>query len=188
MKYRIIYNPYRKLHSIFNLSKIKIMNFTKTAVILALSSAVLISAGCGGAASNSNAANAAANESATNANVAKTNVEELGLLINMPYETEEAVWRGGQDQKKLVAVLRFSSEDANKLVEQAKKAKPPVSEKVESESWFPAELIAQSDMSGDDTLKGTTYAADQFFQPPYNEGKLTRIEGTDYFVLELTAK
>jgi hypothetical protein len=163
------------------------MNFTKTAVILALLSAVLISAGCGGATSNSNSANVA-NEGATNANVAKTNVEELGLLINMPYETEEAVWRGGQDQKKLIAVLRFSSEDANKLVEQAKKSKPPVNEKIESESWFPAELIAQSDMSGDDTLQGTTYAADQFFQPPYTDGKLTRIEGTDYFVLELNAK
>jgi hypothetical protein len=177
-----------KLLSTFNLSKINKMDFTKTAVILALLSAVLVSAGCGGATSNSNSANAAANEAATNANVAKTNVEELGLLISMPYETEEAVWRGGQDQKKLIAVLRFSPEDSNKLVEQAKNVKPPVSEKIESESWFPAELIAQSDMSGDDTLKGTTYAADQFFQPPFTEGKLTRIEGSDYFVLELNAK
>jgi hypothetical protein len=164
------------------------MNFTKTAVILALFSAVLIPAGCSDTASNSNTANNAANEAATNANVAKTNAEELGVLIKMPFEAEDAVWRGGPDQKKLIAVLRFSTADANKLVEQAKKVGPPVAGQIESESWFPAELIAQSDISGDDTLKGTTYAADDFYQPPYTEGKLTRIEDTDYFVLELMAK
>lgn len=162
------------------------MNQVRTAVILALFLAVFTSVGCGPSA-NSNAVNTAANESSNNANVANANVEELRLLIAMPYEPEEAVWRG-TDQKKLIAVLRFSGTDADKLVEDAKKIRPPTSAKISSESWFPAELIAQGDISGDDTLKGATYAANNFFQPPFNDGKLTRIEGTDYFVLELSAQ
>ncbi len=163
------------------------MNFTKTAVILALFSAVLIPAGCGGTASNSNSANTVANEAATNANLPKTSSEDLGMLIKMPFETEDVIWSGGPDQKKLIAVLRLSPQNANKLVEQAKKIKPPVPGQIDSEPWFPAELIAQSSESGDDTLKGMTYAADDFYQPPFTGGKLTRIETTDFFVLELTA-
>ena len=163
------------------------MNQVRTAVILALFLAVFTSIGCGPSA-NSNAVNAAANESSTNASVANTNVEELRLLIAMPYEPEEAVWRGGTDEKKMIAVLRFSGTDADKLVEDAKKIKAPTNTKIGSESWFPAELIAQGDISGDDTLKGAAYAANDFFQPPFNDGRLTRIEGTDYFVLELAVQ
>jgi len=137
------------------------MNQAKTAVILALFLAVSISAGCGSAA-NSNAVNAAANESAKNGETANTNLEELRPLIALPF--------------------------ADKLVEEAKKIKPPTPAKIGSELWFPAELIAQADNSGDDTLNGTTYAANAFFQPPFTDGKLTRIQGTDYFVLELTAQ
>lgn len=166
------------------------MNFAKAALFLALFSAVQVFTGCGGGGANSNAAgaNSAANDAANAGNTAKTNVEELGLLVAMPYETEEAVWREDANQKHLMAVLRFSPEDSNKLVEEAKKVKQPVRGVVESESWFPAELIAQSEMSGDNTLKGETYAANDFFQPPYSEGRIMRIENTDYFVLELTTK
>jgi hypothetical protein len=163
------------------------MNQAKTAVILALFLAVSISVGCGSAA-NSNAVNAAANESAKNGETANTNLEELRPLIALPFEPEDAVWRGGTDEKKLIAVLRFGTADADKLVEEAKKIKPPTAAKIGSELWFPAELIAQADNSGDDTLNGTTYAANAFFQPPFTDGKLTRIQGTDYFVLELTAQ
>jgi hypothetical protein len=34
-------------------------------------------------------------------------------------------------------------------------------------------------------LKGAAYAANDFLQSPYNNGKLTRINDTNYFVLEL---
>jgi len=163
------------------------MNQAKTAVILALFLAVSISAGCGSAA-NSNAVNTATNETSKNAETANTNLEELRPLIALPFEPEDAVWRGGSGEKKLIAVLRFSTADADKLVEEAKKIKAPEPGKIGSELWFPAELIAQADNSGDDTLKGTAYAANQFLQPPFTGGKLTRIEGTDYFVLELTGQ
>ena len=163
------------------------MKQAKTAVILASFLAVLSSIGCGPAA-DSNTANVSANAPASNSDVENTNVEQLRLLIAMPYEPDDVVWRGGPDEKKLTAVLRFSTVDADKLTEDAKKIKQPTAAKISSETWFPAELIAQGDISGDDTLKGTSYAAKQFFQPPFNDGKLTRIEGTDYFVLELSAQ
>ena len=59
---------------------------------------------------------------------------------------------------------------------------------IENETWFPDDLIAYGEMSGDDTLKGTSYAANAFLQDPFNEGRVVRIEGTNYFVLEATAK
>jgi hypothetical protein len=43
-------------------------------------------------------------------------------------------------------------------------------------------------MTGDDTLRAKAYAANAFFGGPYNDGRIARIDGTDYFVLELFAK
>lgn len=132
------------------------------------------------------------------ANVTKDDAE-LSLIVKMPFEPEETVWReeslsakspasrapGG---KKLTAVLKFSAEKANRLVEQAQTHGAPQPIKISTENWFPAELVALSELSGDETLKGTSYAANDFFQPPFAEGKLTRIENSDYFILELLAK
>jgi len=33
-----------------------------------------------------------------------------------------------------------------------------------------------------------SYPANAFYLEPYTDGRITRIENTDYFVLELTAK
>jgi hypothetical protein len=145
-------------------------------------------AGCGGAGANTNAnANsaAAANE---NANSTKTNVEELGMLANIPFEAEDIAWKEDAARKHLIAVLRFSPEDAQKVIADAATRGTPQHVTLSSESWFPAELVAQSDMTGDDTLKGTAYAADAFYQEPYTAGRIVRIDGTDYFILELSKK
>ena len=161
----------------------------RAAGILALFFISQLLIACGNSSSNSaNSSNTASNRSSENVNSARTNVEELGLLINMPFETEEALWKEFPSQKKVVAVLRFSPADADKVVTQAEKFRKPNPVSVSSETWFPPELIAQSEMSGDDTLKGTSYAANDFFQPPYTDGQITRITDTDYFVLELNAK
>lgn len=142
-----------------------------------------------GSQSNTNSQNTArANSNAANSNVAKTNVEELGMLVNVPYESEEAFWKEDAAHKKLVAVLRFPQPEANRLIADAEKIRPAQQTTIPSESWFPPELIAQGDLSGDDTLNGKAYAANAFFQDPYNDGRITRIEDTDYFVLELSAK
>lgn len=135
-----------------------------------------------------------------NANLAKDNIEELGKIINLPVQPEEATWREenfdepGGDQnspspkgKKLIAVLEFSAADAQKITEQTGQTKPPIASDVDAESWFPPELIAKSQESGDENLKGTSYAAAGFLREPYKNGKITRINDTDFFVLELTS-
>ncbi|MEP7214095.1 MAG: hypothetical protein ABI791_13530 [Acidobacteriota bacterium] len=156
-------------------------------VFLALTFVVSTFAGCSGSA-NTNTADNTAVVSADNANKANTNVEELGVLINVPYESEEAFWKQDAAHKKVIAVLRFPEGEANRLVDDAGKIAPPQEANITAESWFPPELIAQSGISGEDNLTGKAYAANSFFQDPYNSGRITRIENTDYFVLELTAK
>ena len=141
-------------------------------------------------------ANLPTNQTANYNNDNKTppmdDVEELERIIKLPFHPEEATWRetdlnASNGEKKLTVVLKFLSEDANNLVAQAEKYKPAVASDIDAEDWFPAELVAQSQISGDINLKGKSYAANDFFQSPYINGKVTRIDNTDYFVLELTS-
>lgn len=131
-------------------------------------------------------------------NLAKDDIEELETIIKLPFHPEEALWReeplGNQannnrppapNEKSLTVVLKFTSGEADKIVENAEKIKPAQSNEMEAERWFPPELVAKSQESGNETIKGKTYAADEFYQSPYLKGKLTRIEGTNFFVLEL---
>ena len=133
------------------------------------------------------------------ADAAKDDVDELGKIIRLPLMPEEAnYWEenlskaddGNQisapKEKKIVVVLKYSPENAAELVSRLEKIKTPIESEVDAENRFPAELVAQSQLSGDETLKGKSYAADDFFQAPYNNGKITRIDDTNYFVLELT--
>lgn len=137
------------------------------------------------------------------ANLAKDNTEELHEIIKLPFEPDEeaTVWREtpladknsdnripAPTDKKLVAVLKFSKEDTEKLVELASTHQPPPQPvETTTETWFPAELIAASGVSGNETLKGTVYSAEDFLKPPYTNGRLIKINETDYFILELTA-
>ena len=141
-------------------------------------------AGCG-AAGNSNAPKVA-NRPVENSNAARTNVEELGVLVKVPYATEDIVWKEYPAKKKIIAIMRFSAVDANKIVAEA--GGTPENTGIAVESWFPEELIAQTEMSGDNALKGVSYPATAFYQDPYTVGKITRVEGSDYFILEVLAK
>src|SRR5215203_248956 len=132
--------------------------------------------------SNSNQANQVANNAA-NSNSVKDDVDELEMTIKMPFHPEEAVWREealgksntdrvpGPTDKKLVAVLRFLKEDADRIAAQAEKYKAAAPETITPDSWFPAELVAQSQTSGDETLKGASYPANDFYNAPYTDGK-----------------
>src|SRR4051794_30849527 len=162
------------------------MKILRAAAILSL--ILVLQLACSSSYSNSANSASSANQKADNSNSARSNVEELGVLVNMPYETEDVVWKDFPEQKKVLAVLRFSPGVANKFVAQAEKGRKPNKVTVSSESWVSPELIAQSDVSGDNSIKGTAYAANEFLQPPYNEGQITRINDTDYFVLEVYAK
>jgi len=133
-------------------------------------------------------------------NVPQDNVEELAKIIKLDFTPEEATFSevnpntknnnrsvSAPNEKKLVAVLKFSSENANQVAALAEKYKPAIPADIDAENWFPAELIAQSQLTGDESLKGSAYAANDFLQTPYADGKLTRINNTDYFILELTS-
>lgn len=156
------------------------------AVILALlsiASTLLFGCGDGGAnKSNAQKTSAAPNTAAQ----PQTNAEELGVLARMPYETLDIVWKEFPATKRLVAVLRYSPADANKIVAEA--GGSPEGRTLQVEPWFPDELIAQSEMSGDNAVRGIAFPATAFYQEPYTQGTITRIEGSDYFILELTAK
>lgn len=165
------------------------MKVPRAGVILALFLFALLLVSCGGTGnSNANTGPVANLAAADNTNTARTNVEELALLVNVPYEVEDIVWKPDAATKKVTAVLRFSPVDANKVVAEAEKVGRAESTTLAIETWFPAELIAQSDMSGDNALRGLAYPANSFHHEPYTAGRITRIEGSDYFVLELIAK
>ena len=161
----------------------------KSGLILALLLTTAILAGCSGGASNSNAANAEAQPAAnSNTDAVKTNAEELGMLVNMNYESEEVYWKDDPGRKKITAVIKYSPDVANQVVADAVRVREPENVSISPESWFPPEIVAQSEMSGDDTVKGKSYAATVFLQDPYNEGRIIRINDTDYFVLEVGVK
>ncbi|MEO7539994.1 MAG: hypothetical protein ABIV21_08190 [Pyrinomonadaceae bacterium] len=161
-----------------------------SAVILALIAFAGSSPSCGKSSSNgvNSTATSSANRAVENANIARTNVEELGVIVNVPYEAEDVVWKEKPDNKRVLAVLRFSPADSNKVVAEAEAFGRAEKVQLSAETWFPDELIAQSDMRGDSVLRGTAYPANRFFQEPFSSGSLIRVEGSDYFILDLTAK
>jgi hypothetical protein len=163
------------------------MMFGRVLLLSATLAVVLSGCGARGSQSNANAAPTNANTGDT-VNGAKTNAEELSLLIAMPYEAEDIAWKQSKDQKRITAVLRFDNVDTQKLQVEAEKFGPAESVTIETQTWFPNELTAQSDLKGDAPLTGKAYPANQFFQDPYNSGKIVRVTGTDFYVLELTAK
>jgi len=165
------------------------MTILRNGLILTLILTSAMLAGCSGSSTaNSNSAANANTEHATANDAAKTNAEELGMLVNLPYESDEVYWKNDEAKKKITAVLKFAPNEANRLVSDAVRVREPESVSLTPESWFPPELVAQSELSGDDTIKGKSYAATVFLQDPYNEGRIVRIDDTDYFVLEVSAK
>ncbi len=123
----------------------------------------------------------------------KDDIAELNSMIRLPYLPEEVTWHEEQsskdpNNKRLVAVMRFSEQDEKALIREAEKYSQPQPTELEVEDWFPAELIAQNELSGDETLKGSAYSATDFIQMPYKKGRLVKIENSHYFVLELSTE
>ncbi len=153
---------------------------------LVLTSAFLLSCSASPSANNGTA-NAPENTNA--ANTAKDSVDELSMMIKLPFEPEEASWKDPQaGEKKLTAVLLYSAEDATKFASHLSAAGQPKENTINAEDWFPAELLSQSDIGGEGTLKGQSYPAGDIIQPPYTEGKVTRISDSNYFVVQLLTK
>lgn len=153
-----------------------------------------LTACAGNETTNTNSTNAAIAAQNSNAEIAaRDDVEELSKLINLPFVPEETTYKESAavdrepDKKKLTAVLLFSAADANQIAANAEKYQAPAPLDVDAENWFPPELVAKSQETGDESLKGVSFSAQDFIQPPYANGRLTRITGTNYFVLELSA-
>ena len=163
------------------------MRFSTPAVLIILV-ALQILTSCSNPNGNSNVANAsAANASNTAQTGPKDNIEELGMLVRLPFVPEEVAWEEKPDQKKLVAVLRFSPENASKMAAEVAKNGQPSADTLTVESWYPNELIAQGELTGESTVKGRSYPAEPFLNPPYTKGKITHVENTDYFILQISS-
>src|SRR5215211_38618 len=159
------------------------MQFSRPTLLFVLLASQLLSA-CSRPDGNSNAVNSTAANSASMAHTGpKDNIDELGLIVRLPFEPEEVAWQEKPEQKKLIAVVRFSPENAQKMAAEVAKNGQPTPETVTVESWYPNELIAQGELTGESTVKGQSYPAEPFLNPPYTNGKITRIEHTDYFIL-----
>lgn len=123
---------------------------------------------------------------------AHDDIEELEGAVNLAFHPDEAVWRDDpgptEKSRKLIAVLKFTAADSAKVVEMISKTGPGEAFEIESESWFPPELIAKSQESGNATIKGKSYPATDFMRPPFNDGRISRIDDTDFYILELNIK
>ncbi len=138
---------------------------------------------------------------------ANDDAEELARKIKLPLTPDELFWveeaaaktgvigpdgiknippSPDPNTKMLIAVLKFSDVNSDALTSQVQKIAPPQDVSIEPEEWFPAELIAESETAGDQSLKGKQYSAQDFLQPPYIKGRLIKLEQRGYFVLELS--
>jgi hypothetical protein len=112
-------------------------------------------------------------------------VDDLAEVIKLPLLPEDVTWQQFEVQggKKVIAVIRFTPEDTAAVLAQSQ-----AGEKAElaAERWFPQELTAQSDVSGDQVLHGTIYATNAFYKDAFNKGRIIKLDGSDYFIVELT--
>jgi len=131
------------------------MRFSTLAVLIILLLALEILPSCSSRNGNSNVANATAANAANTAQTGpKDNIEELGMLVRLPFVPEEVAWEEKPEQKKLTAVVRFSPENAAKMAAELAKNGQASNDTLTVESWYPNELIAQGELTGESTVKG----------------------------------
>lgn len=131
----------------------------------------------------------------------KDDIEDLNGLINLAEAPEEvsfvesevrpgdlASGAGKEARRRLLAVLRYEGEPAKRLSASvaALGKGEPVS--LGMETWYPAELVAKSQTGGEESLRGIAYPAAMLAKAPYTDGRMIRVEGTDYYVVELYAR
>ncbi len=162
---------------------------SKLAILLSIVS-FLILAGCSAQApvENANESLPVPSQSIDPAKAANDNAEELGMLMNLPYEPVEAAFRETQGNLRiLTAVVRFSTAEADTITKKAEAVKPAEDTQVKVEEWFPSELVDRSDVQLEPTIPGKLYPADEFLKEPFTTGTMTRIGETDYFYIVMTA-
>ena len=163
------------------------MLFLKRSAPASLLILLLLLSSCSAPAGNASSANSEGNRVAQVPRKANDKPEELGMLINFTLEPEDILWRQTETPRKVVAVFRLAEEDTKKLADSLSARSPGAARSVAVEDWFPTELVAGGEATGGSSVDGTAYPADEFFQPPFTQGTITRVNDTDFFVLELTA-
>ena len=164
------------------------MQSPRFAALLSLLLAVWLLPSCSSATSNQNVNASTGNTSSTVSKVVpKDNVEEFAMLVALPFEVEEVAWNENAEAKTLTAVMRFSSENTTKMGAELAKLGAGTPETLSVETWYPAEVLAQAELSGESSIKGKSFPAASFVQPPYTKGKIVQIDNTDYFVLQISA-
>jgi len=165
------------------------MRFRKVTAPLSTILTLTLFFGCSGdAGPGAGNSNAAGNTTAEMTSKANTNAEELGLLINFNWETEDLAWKRDDTKRTLVAAFRLSPADAKKLSDQLSSMGQGAPKEVAVEEWFPAELVAQGESRGSSTVPATAFPANDLYQSPFTQGTVSRIDSTDYFVIELNAQ
>ena len=163
------------------------MPFARSVFVLSVLISSLSILNCSSPA-NSNEANATTGNSTSAANSGpKDNIEEFADLVRLPFAPEDVTWKEASGGKSITAVVRFSPENAAKMSTEVAKNGQPATETLPVESWYPTELIAQSEMTGESTVKGESYPAEPFLNPPFTKGKISRVEGTDYFIIQISS-
>jgi hypothetical protein len=123
----------------------------------------------------------------------KDDIDEFEKIARLPFYPEDVVWQEttvenspNGNGKKIRAILLFKQEDYDKLMAQPDKQKPAGNLELEAEKWFPDELVARSDFSGDRVLKGILYPAESFLAEPFKKGVFMKIDGTEFFILDIS--
>jgi hypothetical protein len=84
--------------------------------------------------------------------------------------------------------MLFTRQDADAVTQMAVAAGPPRKVNINVENWFPVEIVAQGDASGDGSINADAYPAEAMLLEPYKSGTIARVENTDYFILEAFAR
>lgn len=144
--------------------------------------------------SNSNSGKEKARESSS----PYDDMDELKVFVDLSEDPEEVSWvekdlkpgeTGSADstaaKKRLLAVLRYEGDPARRFNTSVTGLGKGEAVSLNVESWFPAELVAKGQTGAEETLKGMSYPAKALAKSPYTDGRIVRVDGTDYFVLEL---
>lgn len=133
-----------------------------------------------------------------NKNDIETDIDELAKNINLPVRPSEAIWKKtkkdneqgripGPNDYYLIAVLKYSDSEIEDLKEKTGQNKEEFTRGIdELQDWFPEEVKKLAkDIDGENLLPIEKYDAGAFVKSPYSKGTLSRVEGSNYFVLNL---
>jgi len=170
------------------------MIFLNRSLLVALTIILFLSASCSLNRSSNDNPQLAANANSTSGNatdVSKSpndDIEDLRANINVQFEPEEVSWRivtnpkGGE---RLIAVFRLSAADAAAFAARSGAKGSHNSTDVGVENWFPPELKAMGETTGESTINGVSIPVNEFLRAPFNEGQAYVIPDSDYLIVEL---